>query len=870
MLRFPFLTPFFLALRNMRTRLGRTLLTLMGIVLGVAVVLAVQITNDSTLASIRRVFDRAAGQANLLVVPTNQAGEVLDESLLARLERSPGVEVAAPSLRVGTLLASEAESWQIAFTMSGIASGSIFQLYGIDPALDSEVRVYEISSGRMPAPESFEAALPAKYAAEKNLQLGEELVLLTPDGIARLEIVGLLAEEGVSLLNDSAVAFTPLNVVQDLFGRGGELDEIALRLSPRLSENVQRLEQTKERLSENIGRAGRVIYPAARGQLTTQMLATYQQGLTFFSLIAVFVGAFLIYNTFSMTVVERTREIGMLRTIGMNRWGVLRMVLAEAVILATLGSLMGLGGGVVLARGLITILGEVVTTSENVFTLPWIGVIQSIAVGVGVTMNAALLPAIQAARISPLEALRARGRSTQRIRPIVWFNGLCLVFVGWAILYRLEWRAGMEFPVGMASILMILLGATLTVSLVVSTLERLTRPLAGLLYGNEGALGSANVRRSVARTALTVASLMIALTMVIGVGSMAYSFKQDMFSWIDTAIGGDLYIRSVLPMRESFGRQLETVPGVAATTPTRYLTVRVAPVSQPRATLEDDSLFFAAIDPQSYQRVASMEFASGQGDPDQNWARLAQGEALFVSTTVADRYDLKQGDDLWLLTHRGAHPFTVAGIVVDFTGQGFIVTGSYADLHRWFAESGADRFTIRLAENSSVSQVAEQIKARFGESRHISIQTTEAFKKNILSLMNQSFRLFDVLNLIGVIIGALGVINTLTMNVMERQREIGGLRSLGMTRGQTLRMVLAESLAMGVIGCVYGLGFGYVIAQIMILAMNILNGYDLVYIFTSSPYLVGIAIALGISQGAALFPARRAARVNIVEAIKHE
>jgi len=866
----PFLAPFFLALRNMRTRLGRTLLTVVGIVLGVAVVLAVQVTNQSTLDSIRRVFDRAAGQANLLIVPVNQGSDVLEESLLAQIERADGVEVAAPSVKVQTLLASEAESWQIAFTINGLASGNVLDLYGVDPILDPEVRVYQLFEGRAPEPEAYEVLVSRKFAQEKGLQIGNDLVVLTPDSQARLEIVGLLAEEGVGLLNDGVVAFAPLGVIQDLYGRGGELDEIALRIDSAISADTRQIEALKDSLAGRVGRRGQVIYPAARGQLVTQMLATYQQGLAFFSMIAIFVGAFLIYNTFSMTVVERTREIGMLRAIGMNRWHVLGMVLAEAGMLSVVGSILGLGTGLLLARSLTTMMGAVVTSSESVLSVPWQGLAQSVVVGVGVTLSSALLPAFQAARISPLEALSARGRSVQAVRPTIWISGLALLFVGWAALYRLEWRPEVNFQAGSASVLVILFGATLTVSLAVAGLERLTRPLAGALYGDEGRLGSANIRRSVGRTTLTVASLMVALTMIIGVGSLAYSFEQDMVAWVDTALGGDLYVRSPMTMRASFARQLENVPGVAAVTPVRYLTVRVAPGMSAADAGEDDSLFFAAIDPWTFRQVGAIEFAASSGDPEQNWASLERGDALFISTVVADRYSLSQGDNISLLTRRGEHAFTVAGVMIDFTGQGYIVYSTYADLQRWFGEEGADRFTVKITPGYAVSSVAQEIEARYAARRYISVQTSEVFKTNILDLVGSSFRLFDVLNLIGVIIGALGVINTLVMNVWERQREIGGLRSLGMTRRQTTQMVLAESLAMGLIGGVYGLGFGYVVAEIMIYAMNMLNGYDLQFIFTPGPYLLGVLIALGISQLAALYPARRAAAVNIIEAIKHE
>lgn len=872
----PSFAPFFLALRNMRTRLGRTFLTLMGIVLGVAVILAINITNQSTLDSLRQVFDRATGSASLVVLPPD--GEPsLDDAALARMSGVDGVLAAAPLVRAQTLLASEASSWELEFSVNGIAAGTILILQGIDPELDPQVRVYELTAGELPAAGRYEAALPQKYADEKGLKLGGDLVLLTSDsagvasGVVRLEITALLADEGVALLNDGVVAFAPLSVVQSAYDRAGALDEIALRLDPAIAEDPRALEAFKEKLAERLGRFGRVEYPAARGQLVTQMLATYQLGLTFFSIIAIFVGAFLIYNTFSMTVVQRTRELGMLRAIGMTRWQILRLVLAEAVLLALLGSFIGLFGGIFMARGLMSLItGTLVTGGSDVLNIPLAGLLQSVVVGIGVTLGAALIPAISAARISPLEALRARGRANERVSPWVWGSGLALLFAGWFALYQLQWRYEVVFTAGSVSILVMLLGATLTVTLAVSGLERLTRPLAAALYGKEGELGSANINRSVGRTTLTVASLMIALTMIIGIGSTAYSFKQDMTAWIDTALGGDLYVNSAVLMRETFARQLASVPGVEALTPSNYMLVRVASASMINADTTSDSLTAHAIEPQTYRQVAGVEFGAGQGDLEANWARLAQGGAVFIATSVADRYHLKQGDSLTLLTARGEHSFYIAAEVVEFSSQGNTITITYADLHRWFNAQGVDQFIVKVAPTHPVEDVAAEIERRYGDRRHVSVQTTEAFKQDVRALSDQSFQLFDVLNIIGVIIGALGVVNTLTMNVMERQKEIGSLRSLGMTRRQVLRMVLAEALGLGVMGGLYGLVFGFVIANVLILGMNLMIGYDLAYLFTARPFLLGIFIALLVSQGAALLPARRAAAVNVVEAIKHE
>jgi putative ABC transport system permease protein len=445
-----------------------------------------------------------------------------------------------------------------------------------------------------------------------------------------------------------------------------------------------------------------------------------------------------------------------------------------------------------------------------------------------------------------------------------------MILVGYITLYHIDVPAQLRFTVGSTAVLIILFGATLTVALVGGWLERLTRPLASRLYGREGALGSANVRRSVTRTTLTVASLMVALTMIISIQSLAYSFQEDMSAWIVNALGGDLYVRSPVPMRLSFARQLASVPGVQVVTATRIISVRAAQRSLPEDETVGDAIVFNAIQPQNFRKIGDMEFATGQGDPQVSWQRLQAGNAVFISNVVADRYGLGQGDTLYLLTRRGERGFYIAGVVMDFTGQGLSVYGTYADLDRWFGEKDADRFTIKVAPGYSTAQVASEIEARYQKRRNVSLQTTEAFKDSILDLMNQSFQLFDVLNLIGVIIGSLGVINTLTMNVMERQREIGGLRSLGMTRRQVLRMVLAEALALGVMGGIYGLVVGYAIAHVLIMGTNLLIGYNLVYLFTPQPFIIGILIALGVVQIAAFYPARRAARVNIIQAIQHE
>ncbi|MBI5713361.1 MAG: ABC transporter permease, partial [Chloroflexi bacterium] len=347
--KFPRLTPLILALRNMRIRWMRTALTCLGIVLGVAVILAISITNDSTLKSIRNVFDEASGKANLLVQSSAPDSGGFEQTVVGRLSSIEGVVAAAPSAQATTLLARDAEDWQTSLSLGGRAVGKSLQIFGVEADIDRQVRQYEIVAGRWIKGDSYEAVIPEKYATEKELKVGNDLVIIAPAGTERIRIVGIITNNGAGLLNDGAIAFIPLQAAQDMFDRGKDIDAIDIVMTKDIANDPNKLSAAKERVATRLGTKYEVSYPASRGSLVTQMLYTYQQGLSFFSVVAIFVGAFLIYNAFSMTVLERTRELGLLRTLGMTKMQTLTLVMAEAVILGAIGSIIGVGFGVVLA-----------------------------------------------------------------------------------------------------------------------------------------------------------------------------------------------------------------------------------------------------------------------------------------------------------------------------------------------------------------------------------------------------------------------------------------------------------------------------------------------------------------------------------------
>jgi putative ABC transport system permease protein len=291
-----------LALRSLRVRFSRTMLTALGVVLGVAVIMAVQITNLSALESITTLFSEASGKADLVVISASSDSQGFADDVLRPITSAPGVESAVPSLHLRVRLADEPAPSQLDLSLFGTVAGGLM-VYGIDPELDSQAREYKIAAGQFlsPDPDAYDIVLVKDYAQLNEIEVGHDVRIVTPAGIELLRVVGLLSKEGAGQLNNGAFGILPLLVAQEMFERSGELDQVDILASPQVAGTAG-LDQLKAALQERLGADYTVMYPATQGRRVTQMLQGYQLGLSFVSVIAIFVGAFLIYNAFWMTV----------------------------------------------------------------------------------------------------------------------------------------------------------------------------------------------------------------------------------------------------------------------------------------------------------------------------------------------------------------------------------------------------------------------------------------------------------------------------------------------------------------------------------------------------------------------------------------
>ena len=387
----------------------------------------------------------------------------------------------------------------------------------------------------------------------------------------------------------------------------------------------------------------------------------------------------------------------------------------------------------------------------------------------------------------------------------------------------------------------------------------------GKLYGNSGQLGSRNIQRSRFRTTLTVAALMIGVAMILIVRSMTSSFGTDLESWIDAYIGGDLYVTSSLPMDADIQRRLETVEGVQAATPIRYLDV-----TWRRLDGTEEELTFMAIEPYSYSLVTSFVFSGSTLDDVAAIRKLLEGDTVFISSVLADKSGLNVGDKIKLRTRSGYHDFEIAAVVVDFYNQGLVIEGGWNDMRRYYKINDASTFLLKVIPGYDTALVQQKIEDLYGKRFRLTVESNLSIKNQINTLLDQAFGMFDVLALIAMLVASLGVINTLTMNVMERIQEFGMLRGVGMTRGQVVKMILAEAGLIGVIGGVLGLFLGIVLSRIFFLAMTAMSGYELNYEMPIEAIFIGIIVSVVVSQIAAILPARRAAKIDILEALHYE
>ena len=815
--------------------------------LGVAVILATTIANRSTIQAFGDMIDSITGKADFWINGASPAG--FSENKLSLVRRVDGVEQANPGISRGSMLRKGRRRETV-------------QVAGIDPRVDRKLRQFKLADGRFIEKDEFTVLVPVRLAKKNKINVGDRVTLAGPELSRRFTVSGLLKEEGAGRFSSGRAVFIPLGAAQRIFGMEGKINYIDAKAEPGRSAK-----RVADRISKRLGSSFVVERPENRVDAISQMLRGLTVGLSFFGTIALFVGAFLVYNTFAMVVVEQTQELGMLRSLGGSRGQIVLLILIQAGIIGIFGSILGVGAGITLAKLLLQYMAQTVQMPIETLSIPYGGLIWAVLIGIIVTLAAAVQPALLAGRITPLAAIRVHARQSSKKGTLFRLIASFLA-IGFAVTVSflpdaegLGRYGSWAVPLHEAGAFMFLLGAALIVPSLVGPLGYLFSLPIRALFGENGKIASANLRKNPGRTAATVSAVMITLAMLISVGGMVGSFRESVDSWVDKSLGADVFVSGgtlSASFKKEFANELKRVKGVADLTMIKVFPVR----------LDRERVMFRAIEPKSVRRFAKFQFTSG--GKNKAWRELSRPRRIFISTVLSHKRHLEVGDKVALTTVQGRKVFHVAAVVVDFGGDmGDLMIGTRRDMKTYFNLDDVGAFRIKVDQGVAPHTVAKRINKKFKD-RNLDIEDIQVFKDRVNGQVNKSFAVFNVLILLAAVVAVISVFNTLTMSILERRREIGVLRAVGATRGQIALMTLIEAFITGAIGVLVGLLVGGYISRDIVNGMNLLTGYDIDFTFPINTAVWAAVLGLVVATVAAVYPARRAAMYQIAEAIQHE
>ncbi|HSM38895.1 MAG TPA: FtsX-like permease family protein [Candidatus Limnocylindrales bacterium] len=838
-----------IAWRSLAARPLRTALTIIGVALGVAVLAATLVASQATDEAVRRAAQELYGSADLRVRAFDPAG--FTPRGVSALRQVPGVlNAAAVSERRGVVSTTPSQQDRV-FSVLFI---------GLDARDEAAIRSQNVADGVFLSADAPNGVLVnAAWARDNELGVGDELILTGHrQGVAPVRIVGLLDDAGFGALASGSVMVLNRDFLAEAFDFPVPVRYVDLQIAPGRSEDVQ--SGIDAVLTEPF-----VVETVADAE---QQLARAQAGFSgiafLFSLVAVAVGAFLVANTLAMTVAERMREIGLLRAAGTTSRQVLGIFLRQGAAIGLVGGIAGLLLGLGVATALIAFLRS--TRAVLVTGIPFNAGAMGLAfvVGAVITLSAAALPALAAARVSPLEALSPSRQPGRRLRDrlpaLAALAGIAIALV--MVAYPLQ--RGDSSPLSLLLAVAVLVGGVLLVSAALQPLAALVgRPFAWF-FGATGLLGRANLGRDRVRTGLTVGALAIGLAAVVALSAVSASARATAERWVSSILPGGYALRLLAADEiENLRPQMEAITGTEAATPI---------VEVPAVVVRSDVIreaWVAGIDPSIFQDTGSLIFV--QGRRSQAFEALRQGGAVLVPEPVAQRDGLAVGDIMQLAIPGGeTSPFSVAGVVAyslpTETVDGALMI-SLRDARRVFGATTAELWALVPRGDVSDSAYRAAVDAA-SVSLTAEPLTAATLADELGRSLNRLIGLFDVLALLAVVIGGLGIVNTLAMGVVERGREIAILRSHGMTVRQVQAMVVSEAAILGAVGGLAAVVIGLLVAWTTV-SLGAPRDFTAGLAIPWAVLAIVVLLGIGVASAAGVYPARSAASGPVTEALKH-
>jgi putative ABC transport system permease protein len=854
------------ALRGLAGRKLRALLTAIAIVLGVAMMSGTYVLTDTIDSAFKGIFQESYANTDAIISGkgpdisfqgTAAATPPVPASILDKVREVPDVEAATG------VVVDETNTDILTKDGKAVDTGGAPSFgFGIDPT-EARFNPLKLLEGAWPANDS-EVVIDVATADNLGYKVGDTVEIATTQPVKSFKISGLAQYGDVRSLGSATFAVFTIPEAQRLLDREGSYDQIAVAAKEGVSAN-ELVSALKTALASDDVTVRSGAEQADEDLSELDFLAYIRYFLLAFAGIALFVGAFVIFNTLSITVAQRTREFATLRTIGASRRQILSAVIVEALVIGIVASLIGLFVGFGLAVGLKKLAdatGGGLPTAGYVFATRT--VVVSLLVGVGVTLLAGLFPALRATRVPPIAAVR-EGAELPKSRFSRYTPTIAIVFI--AIALGLLGLSLFKNDLGTAARLSSIAGGVLLLFVGVAMISsRLVRPLAAVvgwpatkIGGAAGRLARGNSTRNPQRTASTAAALMIGVALVTFVAVLAAGFKASNRQAIEDQVTADYVVTAqdgFTPFVAGAGDAIAESSAAAFATPVRSDLGKVAGSDQ----------YITGIDAEGIKEVYRFDWAPGSDDSVLD--SLGDNGAI-VSKQFAEDHDLTVGSNVELLTADNTKAtLEVKGIYEPPPFYPILgaVSISKDEFDKLYARP-RDQFVFANVDGEPTDKTTAALDEAVAKYPDAKVQTREQWITEQDKDFNDFLILLYVLLALAVIVSLFGMVNTLVLTVFERTRELGMLRAVGMTRRQVRRMIRHESIITALIGAALGLPLGVFLA---ILVTKALSQFDVRISVPVGQLVLFAIVSIVVGILAAILPARRAAKLNVLEALQYE
>ena len=834
-----------------RKHLLRCLLTMAGIVLGVGVFVGMRTANKSVMAAFNQTIDRIAGAAQLQVT-AGDAG--FDEDILDKIRQIPEVQAAAPVIEA-TISTGQNNLLVLGVDMLGDRNIRNYDLEGSEDAIDDPL-VF------LAQPDSL--MVTKKFAEERKLAVNSKLPMRTMQGDQVFTVRGIMKPGGLASAFGGDLAAMDIYAAQKMFGRGPKFDRIDIALQEGTS-----LDDATRKVQTLLGAGFQVEPPSSRGQQFESTSRMYALASNITSMFALFIGMFIIYNTFAIAVTERRSEIGILRALGATRGQIRTLFLAESAVSGLVGTAVGVAFGILLARAMAGYIGGLLTDIYGVaqtqgdLTLDPLLIGLAVAMGLATSLMAAVIPARSAAGVDPVKALQKGGFQSLGVGENRARRRWALAFGVGALVAFAFGSHGFVTYVGFV---LAVLAAVLLSPAMAYWLARALRPIWARLRPVEGALAADSLIQSPRRTSGTIAALMLSLALVISLGGLARASYNSLAEWMRIALNPDFFVTTA----ESLSSRSFVFPGSLADGLRAIEGVdEVQPVRSVRVMVKDAPIMVIALDVAFVSR--RIKLPAVEGNADEMYRLAAEEKGVIVSENFARLHDAHMGEVLEIPAPGSILRLPIVGVVNDFSDQqGTLLLNRGLFLRYWHDDS-VNVFRVYATPGADAAQVRQRILTAFGGQQRLFVLTNREVREFITRLTDQWFGLTNVQTAVAVLVAILGIVNALTVSITDRRRELGVLQAVGGLRNQIRHTIWLEAIAIGVIGVMLGLVLGAVQLYYSVeIARRDLVGIGIAYSYPFQTALVLIPVILGAAFLASLGPAESAVRGSLIEALEYE